>query len=199
MDLSLIIPTCGRKTLSRTLLSAQNAGILPNDEVIVVGDGPQPVAEEICRDFQLRIPVTYLEGPRTRCWGHAQRNLGMSKATKETLIFIDDDDEYNENAISEIRRKSDESQGRIVLGRVKHRSIGVIWRDMNVRIGNVSTQMIVVPNIPSRLGFWVPMQGGDFAFLYQTVQKWPGKEDGIAWWWPILATHHPCPDDPSRY
>jgi hypothetical protein len=54
---------------------------------------------------------------------------------------------------------------------------GVIWRDPRLWFGNVSTQMYVVPNDPSRLGSWtphapgLPQPGGDFTFITETVAK----------------------------
>lgn len=199
MTLSVIIPTCGRQTLSRALLSVQNAGIEAQDEVLVVGDGPQPVAQAICSDFGSRIPVTYMEGPLTRCWGHAQRNLGMERATKRTLMFLDDDDEYVPYAITFARKTAEKNPGKIVIGQMQHRSKGVIWKEPEIKIGNVSTQMYVIPNIKGQLGFWVPMQGGDFAFIDDTVNRWPGPwANRVAWWPFVLAVHHPCPDDPTR-
>jgi glycosyltransferase involved in cell wall biosynthesis len=199
MTLSVIIPTRGRPTLSRALLSVHNAGIGPQDEVLVVGDGPQPVAQAICSDFGSRIPVTYMKGPQTFCWGHAQRNFGMTRATKQTLMFLDDDDEYVTNAIGLARSAANSNPGKIVIGQMQHRSRGVIWKEPKIEIGNVSTQMFIVPNVKSQLGFWVPMQGGDFAFIDDTVNRWPGPWSERVVWWPcVLAIHHPCPEDPKR-
>jgi glycosyltransferase involved in cell wall biosynthesis len=199
MTISIVIPTCGRRTLHRALQSVQNAGVDIGDEVLVVGDGPQTLSEAVCRDWEHLIPVTYIEGPQTRCWGHAQRNLGMAKATRKTLMFLDDDDEYVPNAITFARKTAEKNPGKIVIGQMQHRSRGTIWKEPKIEIGNVSTQMFIVPNIKGQLGFWVPMQGGDFAFIDDTVNRWPGPWGRRVAWWPfVLAVHHPCPDDPGR-
>ena len=65
--LSIIIPTIGRATLARTLATIAAQELLPGDEVLVIGDGPQPEAE---RMFQAAgLPGRYLDGPTRHNWG----------------------------------------------------------------------------------------------------------------------------------
>jgi hypothetical protein len=123
----------------------------------------------------------------------------MARATRKTLLFIDDDDEYVPTAFGLVRSAASSNPGKIVIGQMQHRSRGVIWKERKIEIGNVSTQMFIIPNIKGQLGFWVPMQGGDFAFIDDTVNRWPGEWASRVVWLPqVLAVHHPCPDDPER-
>jgi hypothetical protein len=87
---------------------------------------------------------------------------------------MDDDDVYVPGAIEMMR---DAACERPVIFRMDHYSHGILWRDPEVRFGNVSTQMYVVPNEPDKLGTWaphvpgLPEPGGDYTFMAQTVKK----------------------------
>jgi hypothetical protein len=41
----------------------------------------------------------------------------------------------------------------------------VLWQDPNVRCGNLGTPCFLIPNVPEKLGTWMPYVGGDCAFL----------------------------------
>ena len=69
--LSIIIPTTGRPSLARALASLAPAGIGPEDEVIVVGDGPEA--------FDAALPMCPYTGdytlnatPTAVCRAHAR-------------------------------------------------------------------------------------------------------------------------------
>ena len=47
--------------------------------------------------------------------------------------------------------------------------------------GNVGTPMIVVPNLPARLGKWGDHYAGDFDFVKSTIALAPGRENDIVW------------------
>lgn len=184
---SVIIPTIGRPTLKRTLDSLVAAGIGPHDEVIVVGDGPQPAAREIVERQQNAV-VRYIDGERTEAFGGRQRNLGMSLATKSHLAFIDDDDEYVSCALYWMRDEAEEHPGKFIMfkeqehwTRNRLHQWDVIWRSKTVEHGNVGTQMIVVPNIKPCLGYWPDHRGSDFGFIRSTLDKWPGGNYGVVW------------------
>jgi glycosyltransferase involved in cell wall biosynthesis len=195
LKFSVIIPTCGRETLRRTLRSVRNAGIDPLDEVLVVGDGPQPVAERICGDFSgTGLPVIYIHGPTTHGFGGAQRNFGMDAASRDCFLYMDDDDEYVEECFPAIRKVVSENPGQAILAKMKHRSGVVIWTDKTIRVGNVGTQMIVMPNMREYLVRWPDNYEGDFHFISGVVRK----GIPVCWWDRQIAIHHPCPEDPTR-
>jgi glycosyltransferase involved in cell wall biosynthesis len=195
MSLAIVIPTCGRWTLARTLLSVQNAGVDSSDEVLVVGDGPQPVAERICRDYHTRgVPVIYMDGPTTHGFGGAQRNFGMDAATHEHFLFMDDDDEYVEGCFPDVRKVIAENPGQAILARMRHRSGVVIWADKAIRAGNVGSQMLIVPNVRKFMARWSDEYVNDYRFISGVAEK--GMP--VFWWDRLIAIHHPCPEDPSR-
>jgi glycosyltransferase involved in cell wall biosynthesis len=196
MNFSIIIPTCGRRTLARTLQSIQLAGLLLGDEVIVVGDGPQPIASEICKHFQPFMDVKYLEHGPTHCFGNAQRDFGMRTAIKDMLAFMDDDDEYVAGCLDVMRQFAVENPGKVLIFQMYHRSVGVIWKEKVLREGEVGTQTVVLPNVQERLSQWtceqIPERDymGDYYFFRRTVDNWPGKDAGIVWVKFPVAVHH---------
>jgi glycosyltransferase involved in cell wall biosynthesis len=100
MKLSIITPTLGRPTLKRAVDSAL-AAMGPVDELIVVGDGPQPNAHW-CEDYDSRLQ--YVEYGPTRCWGAAQYDWGMELATGDWIMFLPDDDMLTPHACDSVRR-----------------------------------------------------------------------------------------------
>jgi len=99
---TIVTPTIGRPTLKRTLDT-----IVPQlrdgDEMLVVGDGPQPAAYEMVR--QLNSPlVHYWEYGPVFNYGNPQRNIAIERATAQWLHFIDDDDEPASDGILLMRR-----------------------------------------------------------------------------------------------
>jgi glycosyltransferase involved in cell wall biosynthesis len=191
MRLSIVIPTIGRSTLSRTLDSLVQTGLKPNDEILVIGDGGQPEAERICKVSQeAGLPVVYRECGPTNCYGNAQREFGQKLATGDAIVYIDDDDEYLNNALSVMREHADEKPENIQIFKFQHRTLGVIWKEQAIRMGNVSTQMVLVPNHQERLGKWPNVYEGDYWFIRRTVDNWPYADRGILWRDEVVAVQH---------
>lgn len=172
--ITIVVPTIGRPTLERTLLSVTyQLGL--KDEVVVIGDGAQPRAAAICDRFGHK--VRYIDGPETREWGHAQRNLGMAEASGHYLAFMDDDDVYLPGAIETMHRAIHEHGPALYLFKIKHLG-GVIWKRADIGITDVSTQMILVANRQDRLPRWRRNAdnptggGGDYQFILETAYKW---------------------------
>jgi len=167
--LSIVIPTLGRPTLAATLQSCKDA-----DEVIVVLDKARGATELACR---LTENARLIEGSWGVTGGHAGRVEGIKIATGTHLAFMDDDDVYTPGAVDLMREAACDVP---VIFRMDHYRHGILWRDREVRFGNVSTQMYVVPNDSERLGTWtphipgLPEPGGDYTFMAETVAKMGG-------------------------
>jgi glycosyltransferase involved in cell wall biosynthesis len=142
---SVIVPTAGRKTLLGTLDSIVGQ-LEPGDEVIVLRDG--------ARDY-----------------GHSARNSAMARAKGTHLLFQDDDDQYANGAIAEMRRFAREQPDRIGIFRMRYPDGRVLWADPELRYKNVSTQTFLVPNVPGKLGRWENdgSRAGDYVFIEETV------------------------------
>lgn len=170
--LSVIIPTIGRPSLASSIKSFDGQlGLL--DEVIVISDGPNPDIRCLVESAGGRY--SYLETPvRMYDWGATPRNIGMTQAHGEYLIFMDDDDTYLPGALATIRRGVIESPRTPIVFRMKHRG-RIIWEKPELKPGNVSSQMFAIPNIKGLVGHWTSRYAGDFDFIKHTVDLHQGR------------------------
>lgn len=161
--LSVIVATKGRDTLARTLVSIAPQ-LRPGDELIVQCDDSGDV-------------------------GATPRTAGMRKATGTHLLFMDDDDVYTPGALDVIRAAVLAEPGRVHLfGLTSGQGWSLPHGDREVRVGNVSTQMIVAPNDPKRLGAWGARRTGDADFILSTLAHYP---DGPRWHDAVIAVWRP--------
>jgi hypothetical protein len=181
---SIIVPSIGRPSLTRTLASIQDAGILPGDEVLLVGDGPCPAAWYAWQ--KAGLPGAYLETPaRQHDWGASPRNLAIPLATRGHLLFMDDDDAYQQGALDRIRAVVVEHPGRPLLFKMT-RNGGLLWTHQNMECGNVSTQMFCCPNDKTRLAIWPSYYAGDHAFICAVCACYP---EGPLWRDEVVADY----------
>jgi glycosyltransferase involved in cell wall biosynthesis len=187
---SVIVPTCGRKSLDRAIkrLRQQDEGDI---EVIVIGDGYQPGAERIVRRAGRRWPgIRYYETEPTYSWGNSQRMLGMERAEGRYLLFLDDDDLTARGAFASMRAAVHEHPGSPLIFRMR-RDKGIIWTDRELRIANVSTQLFLVPNTPAKLGSWLTRdrRESDLDFIQECVER----QGGPIWRHEIIALQNAPP------
>lgn len=179
---SIIIPTCGRVSLQHTLNSLRTQELLPGDEIIVVTDGPQPLAAELFR--RAGLPGRCITTAATRDFGGTQRNHGMQLARGDYLLFMDDDDVYADGALTIIRAALREAPDRPHVFRMRYNDGRFLWDTPRLELGNISTQMFVVPRHPS-LTPWDSEHGHDFRFLQANQQP------GLVWREEIIALIRP--------
>lgn len=187
-----ITPTISRPTLKRALTSAR---LEKGDEWIVVGDGPQPEAEAVCRGLRILPYLRYVEGPESHDWGNTQRDLGMSLSDKDYFVFVDDDDVFNSGAIQAIRYQL--SDGPLMF-RIWHNG-GVIWTSRDMSVGNVARSMFVIPNRPGKLARWAddPSYESDFSFIQRTMALW--RPTDLVWAGEIIQVCRPETSDEWRH
>lgn len=103
---SIIIPSYkGEKTILETLnsIKIQKNFNFENLETIIVINGPLDNTESIVKEFANNNPLIYIKLLFSKELGpSAARNFAIEQATKEFLIFLDDDDLISENYISEM-------------------------------------------------------------------------------------------------
>ena len=186
--LAVITPTISRPTLRRAILSAR---LTERDEWLVIGDGPQPEAEQVCRDLVVLPYLRYVEGPKTGKWGYKQRDVGMRLANADYLLFLDDDDVFTSGAIQAIRGQIN---GNPFIFRAWHNG-HIIWTSRFIEPGNVASGMFVLPNDPARLARWADDQSypGDTTFMQRTMKFWDNSS--LIWAGEITQIHRPETSD----
>lgn len=162
--LSIIIPTILRPTLAATLDSIQAAGLATGDEVLVMVDAdhahkPLPAGVKVPRAAP--VAVYYSEYSRGG-WGGPARNLGIRAATGSHLLFIDDDDTYEPEALDAIRGMVAAAPDSMHIWRMVARGGLVLWRTPGMKVGNIGTPMFCVPR--ANAGHWTSRYQGDFDF-----------------------------------
>jgi glycosyltransferase involved in cell wall biosynthesis len=151
-----VIPTNGRPSITATL-AALTPQLEPGDEILIQ-----------CNN--------------DRDWGHQARNHAMARCAGSHLDFIDDDDQYLPDALDQIRDWLHVDPDRVHLHAMRYQDDGrELQPEWPLRIGYISTQMIVVPNKPGLLGQWGNRYEGDYDFAHTTMQL-RGDE-------PILHNH----------
>jgi glycosyltransferase involved in cell wall biosynthesis len=144
MTLSVLVPSVGRPSLTATLESIAPQ-LAPGDELLVDrnDDG---------------------------AWGAAARNRLAAKAGGDFLLFMDDDDAYTPGALDTVRRVVGDTVA-LHIFRMRYRG-GVLWQEPVLASGNVSTQMLVVPNWD--LPLWTTARRDhDFTFAADCAKRWP--------------------------
>lgn len=185
---SIIIPTFGRFTLNHTLLTLKNQ-VSEHDEVIVVGDGDQPVAHSYFEASGLPgfyCHTTYQYGE----YGDFARNFAMDRATRRWLMFLDDDDGLMPDALPYLREslKTSAWPALHLFRMASPTNRTVIWRQPKIYYSNVSSQNIVVSNEPSVLGRWgfAGERGGDLKF----IEKTRDNLDSVFMWDKVIVNYN---------
>lgn len=172
--ISFIVPTIGRASLSRTLGSIDP---WPGDEVLVVG----AVEEMVHSDHG--VMWRYIPCAPGGDWGHAERNYVTPMCSGRYIAHIDDDDAYAPGTRALMDDAIRKTPDRPVLFRMKYPNGITLWDQPELRCGNVGTPMILIPNVPEKLGRFESFVGGDCAYLES--MKW--SRDEIVWRPEVIA------------
>lgn len=194
--LSVIIPTCDPgRPLRRCLGSIASQPLLPGDEVLVVGDttdGPLPAVEALVAGFGPQF--RYLDArSEAHTWGHGEINLGIAQATGDYLLFQDDDDCYVSGAFDAVRRAAAALPDgpRPLMFRFVTRFRTLLWATPEVKQDWIGGHNLVTPNLPGRLGRWTERYQGDYDFIRETVDLWPGRDADVVWREDVLTMARP--------
>jgi glycosyltransferase involved in cell wall biosynthesis len=99
MKVSIVIPTYNRASTLQRAIDSCIAQDYPDIEIIVVDDGSTDDTEEIIRTKYKSQVIYYKQENAGVC---TARNIGKSLASGEIISFLDSDDEFKLNKISQI-------------------------------------------------------------------------------------------------
>jgi len=115
-DFTVIIPTYQRRDSLRRVLGALAKQVWPSDrlEVIVVSDGGDDGSADLASSFAMPFPLRVVEqahrGPA------AARNLGVARARRAYVLFLDDDVVPVPHLVAEHARAHGTYEHRVVIG-----------------------------------------------------------------------------------
>ena len=105
--LSIIIPTLNEEKYLPSLLSCLSSQTFRNFEVIVVDGNSDDKTKEVIKKFSKALSIKTINSHLRNV--SFQRNLGLSKARYERILFLDADtsfgDDFLEKALEEIRER----------------------------------------------------------------------------------------------
>lgn len=191
--LSILIPTRGGGDLSYVFQTITTQELIDGDEVLVIGDGPQPqIAEQI---NALGKPFRYAHTAQpTGDYGHSQLNYGLELARGEYIMGTDDDDGYLPRAIESVRAALMESPGRPHLFKFWSNDRYLVWneaRGKKIEETFVGGHNLVIPNVEGKNGNFPPRYRGDFDWIKSVLANYAEKD----WVWrdEILTRQRPDP------
>lgn len=188
MKLTFVVPTIGRSSLIRTLSSIKTQ-MQPGDLLAVIADGYCDQTEKLLADAKIK-PDYLLQNPRRHGdWGHTPRNSMFKIVEGDYILTVDDDDAYLPGAIEAVRARLALSEPTPHMFKMYWRGRQTLWEHPNVAMQNVSTQMIVTPNVKEKLGTWGSRYQGDFDYCVSLQNNW-GK---IIWCPEIIVRYGPDP------
>lgn len=186
--ISCIIPSAGRDTLAYCLQTISQQALIPGDEILVVGDGPQKEVE--AQVEAIGEPFRYVEGEHTNDWGHTQINQGLQLAKADWVMYTDDDDGFLPRAIEVVRNRLTQNSSSPHLFRFYTNDHHLVWRKDDD--GNISEVLIGGHNLvaPRSVGYmgvgsWTSRYRGDFDWVRGVLDAYPRRE----WrWCPEILT-----------
>lgn len=165
--LTIIIPTIGRSSIKDTLDSIASQ-LQIYDQVFVIGDGLYPETKKLVQKYGIQYGYFQLNNGPHHDWGARARNFGIDLAKKAYITFMDDDDQYLPGAFKHVKAAIQEKPGYPFMFRMIHGK-NLLWATKDLTIGNVSSQMVAVPNIKNKLGRFSERYEGDFDFMRSTA------------------------------
>ena len=174
VKLSVICPTIGRISLL-SLIEAYLPQLSANDELLIVGDGPQPRSKAICTS--LHGFVHYIETPsKTGDFGCTPCDYAIERAKGDYVLFIGDDDLPTKNAIQIIKEGLKNRPDLPHIFAMYHTNRVLLD---SVECGFVSGQQIVIPRNLSKMPKMadVPVHQwlvSDWIFINKVVNRWKG-------------------------
>ena len=135
--ISIIIPTCNRRTSLENCLESLACQTYPNLEIIVVDDGSGDDTLEFLKSFGAAHPelkLRWYQNEKNSGANHS-RNRGVAESHGEILAFIDSDCIARPEWIDELRKPFDDPDVAAVVGRIQDPPVRNIF-ELTHRGGN---------------------------------------------------------------
>ena len=87
MNISVVIPTCNRKSNLLALLNNLNESTTLLQEVIIIDSGEENLSAVDCSVFR-KLQIGYFHSEKSVC---VQRNIGINKSSSDWIFICDDD------------------------------------------------------------------------------------------------------------
>lgn len=177
--LGIMISTHGDRRLARTLHSIATQKLIPGDDIVVVGDGPQPWAKKLVESFG--PPFRYIYTKKTGDWGHTQMNAAIEHVRGDYITGQDHDDIYLPRAFQCIREAAIISPNKPLLVRLKTPELGILWCELLKP--PLDGHCLVIPNVKNKIGRFDGAYDGDQRYINGTLEAW-----GEAGWVDVVTT-----------
>ncbi|MDG4944791.1 glycosyltransferase family 2 protein [Weeksellaceae bacterium KMM 9713] len=99
--ISVIIPIYNSEKYLHQCINSVLEQDLEDIEVLLINDGSTDTSAEICNDFAIKDPRVKVFH-KTNSGVSSSRNLGIEKASKEWIAFVDSDDIVSKNYFNEL-------------------------------------------------------------------------------------------------
>jgi hypothetical protein len=164
---NVLLTTIGREELKTKTLPSLVNQLNENDFLTIVSDANHSIVRDILNEFSFKCVVNHVANPvALGHWGHGSRNKYQNLLLGDFIMNADDDNRYVDGAFDFIR--SVVSENKMYIFRVQIDSI-VVWKDPDVRMGNIDTACAVIPNTRT-LPDWDLVYGGD-GYFYEKLSR----------------------------
>lgn len=194
--LSVVIPTIGRESLSRTLASLEAQPESAGLEVLVVADtfgGLTPDLEQARSQVQQAGHRFIEHDGGLHCYGHPQRTIGARAASAPWVWFAQDDNIAARDALASIELALDlQRSPRPVFFRFLSSWRETIWRTRELVLGNIDADCLVLPRGIAQQVDWGLRYEGDFDAACQAATLSGGD---VVWVDEIVTIARPTEND----
>lgn len=177
--LTIVVPTIGRPSVKATLDSIA-IQLQMFDQVFIVADGSYPDVKKLVQKYGIQYGYFEIPGGPHHDWGARARNFGLELAKKAYIAFMDDDDHYLPGAFGFIKNAIQAFPGNPFMFRMIH-GRNIIWKEKKLYLGNVSSQMAVVPNNKKKLARFTNRYEGDYDFIKGTADLYSTDYNPFIW------------------
>lgn len=183
---SIIVPTTGRSSLEDTLRSLQGQ-VSEDDQVLLVQDTLDPDSREfidICaKKLDIKSKIT-IGDEHPYDWGGLARRVGLELATRDYVVYMDDDDAFASDALEILRNFVSAKSRSPYLFQMKYPDGRIGWTHEKIVLGNVATLMFVHPRRAYRMPDWGFQRTSDFDFISDFIRNNSG---GVRWVPEVIA------------